>query len=103
MFLFANSIISSIERVVAISTSSTATAFFTPINASLTTPPTKYIQQYRVDKSKELLVNTELSIDEVAVAVGFANASYFCKVFKSEKGVSPTEYKRRKRAQTDRV
>ena len=48
--------------------------------AVFNTPPTKYIQQYRVDKSKELLVNSELSVDEIAVKVGFANASYFCKI-----------------------
>ena len=60
--------------------------------AVFNTPPTKYIQQYRVDKAKELLVNTELSVDEVAVKVGFANASYFCKVFKSITGYTPLEF-----------
>lgn len=60
--------------------------------AVFNTPPTKYIQQYRVDKSKELLVNTELSVDEIAVKVGFANASYFCKVFKSLTGKTPSEF-----------
>ena len=66
-------------------------------SAVFNTPPTKYIQQYRVDKSKELLVNTELSIDEIAVAVGFANASYFCKVFKSLTGQTPSEFASRGR------
>ena len=61
-------------------------------SAVFNTPPTRYIQQYRVDKSKELLVNTELSIDEIAVAVGFANASYFCKVFKSLTSETPSEF-----------
>ncbi len=56
------------------------------------TPPTKYIQQYRVDKAKELLVNSELSVDEIAARVGFANASYFCKVFKSLTGCTPSEF-----------
>lgn len=60
--------------------------------AVFNTPPTRYIQQYRVDKSKELLVNTDLSVDEVAVKVGFANASYFCKVFKSLTGYTPSEF-----------
>ena len=60
--------------------------------AVFNTPPTKYIQQYRVDKAKELLVNSELSIDDIAVKVGFANSSYFCKVFKSLTGYTPSEF-----------
>ena len=60
--------------------------------AVFNTPPTRYIQQYRVDKSKELLVNTDLTVDEIAVKVGFANASYFCKVFKSLTGKTPSEF-----------
>ncbi len=55
-------------------------------------PPTKYIQQYRVEKAKPLLVNSAGSIEEIAVAVGFANASYFCKVFKATTGLTPTEF-----------
>ena len=55
-------------------------------------PPAKYIQNYRVEKAKELLVNSDLSIDDIATGVGFANASYFCKVFKSTTGLTPTEF-----------
>ncbi|MBE6597143.1 MAG: helix-turn-helix transcriptional regulator [Ruminococcaceae bacterium] len=60
--------------------------------AVFNTPPTKYIQQYRIDKAKELLVNSELSVDEIAIKVGFANASYFCKVFKSLTGMTPSDF-----------
>ena len=55
-------------------------------------PPAKYIQQYRIDKSKALLVNSELTVEEIAVKVGFSNASYFCKVFKAVVGLTPSEY-----------
>jgi AraC-like DNA-binding protein len=61
------------------------------------TPPTKYIRQYRVDKAKELLANTDAPIEEIAEKVGFANSSYFCKVFKSLTGVTPTEFAQRAR------
>ena len=59
--------------------------------------PTKYIQNYRVEKSKELLVNSDASIEDIATAVGFANASYFCKVFKSLVGMTPTEFAAKRR------
>lgn len=55
-------------------------------------PPAKYIQLYRVEKAKELLLNSRQSIEEIAVAVGFANASYFCKVFKNLTGTTPSEF-----------
>ena len=55
-------------------------------------PPAKYIQLYRVEKAKELLLNSSHSIEEIAVAVGFANASYFCKVFKNLTGTTPSEF-----------
>ena len=54
--------------------------------------PAKYIQNYRIEKAKELLVNSIGSIEDVATAVGFANSSYFCKVFKSTVGLTPTEF-----------
>ena len=55
-------------------------------------PPTKYIQQYRVEKAKTLLVNSAGSVEEIALAVGFANSSYFCKVFKATAGMTPSEF-----------
>jgi AraC-like DNA-binding protein len=58
-------------------------------------PPTRYIQQYRIEKAKERLVSTSNSVDEIAVAVGFSNASYFCKVFKSLTGMTPSEFAER--------
>lgn len=55
-------------------------------------PPARYIQQYRVDKAKELIVGSGKSVEEIAVSVGFANASYFCKVFKNLTGLTPLEF-----------
>lgn len=54
--------------------------------------PTHYIQFYRVGKAKELLLNGDHSVEEIAVAVGFANSSYFCKVFKNITGSTPSEF-----------
>ena len=55
-------------------------------------PPAHYIQLYRVEKAKELLLNSSATIEEIAVAVGFANASYFCKVFKNLTDMTPSEF-----------
>lgn len=55
-------------------------------------PPAKYIQQYRVDKAKQFLVRGNMSVEEIAVSVGFANSSYFCKVFKLLTDLTPSEF-----------
>ena len=60
-------------------------------------PPAKYIQSYRIDKAKELLVGTTLSLEEIAEKVGFANSSYLCKVFKSTTGMTPLAFAQKAR------
>lgn len=60
-------------------------------------PPARYIQKIRIDKAKELLVSSGGSIEDIAVSTGFANASYFCKVFKSVVGITPTEFAQKSR------
>ena len=55
-------------------------------------PPARYIQKYRIDKAKELLVADKGSMEQIARATGFAGASYFCKVFKSVTGMTPSEF-----------
>ena len=55
------------------------------------------ISQPMIDKAKELLVSSGGSIEDIAVSTGFANASYFCKVFKSVVGITPTEFAQKSR------
>ncbi len=54
--------------------------------------PISYIRKYRIQKSIELLTNTDLSIQIVSDMVGFSSPSYFSRAFKQEKNVSPKEY-----------
>ena len=54
---------------------------------------TAYINRVRVNKSKQLLSDTQLSLIEVGNAVGFDDQSYFSKVFRSMVGVSPGRYR----------
>lgn len=52
-----------------------------------------YVQRRRMEKAKELLDTTTLSIGEIAFALGYSESNYFSKVFKRELGLSPTEYR----------
>lgn len=56
------------------------------------TQPTRYLQKLRIDKAKELLVASDATMEQIARATGFANASYFCKVFKSVTGLTPSAF-----------
>ena len=44
------------------------------------------------DSAKQLLTTTSMRIMEVSECVGFADESYFSKVFKKQTGVSPADY-----------
>lgn len=54
---------------------------------------TDYIGEVRVEEAKELLLNTNLKIDEIAEAVGIGSRGTFLRVFKKMEGVSPSEYR----------
>ena len=53
-----------------------------------------YITKKRIEKAVELLNNTNLSIEEIAIETGFSDGSYFSKMFKKEKGISPLKFKK---------
>ena len=54
-----------------------------------------YLNNVKIRQACKLIREFDLSITEVATKTGFNSASYFCKVFKSETGLAPSEYKRR--------
>ena len=54
---------------------------------------TPYLRALRLQKAEELLLNSALSVAEVAYAVGFDNPQYFSRVFSEEKGVSPSSFR----------
>ena len=53
----------------------------------------EYLNMVRIEESKRLLSNTDYSIIDVAVAVGFEDQSYFSKVFKKYTGLTPKQYR----------
>lgn len=55
---------------------------------------TNYITNYRIEKAKELLRDTNLRSYEVAEKVGFLDESYFSRSFKKITGESPNTYKK---------
>ena len=54
---------------------------------------TDYVSRLRVEKAKNLLLNPNLRISEIAYEVGFQSLTHFNRVFKKITGQSPTEYR----------
>jgi len=52
-----------------------------------------YVLQRRLDEAQSLLKRTNLSITEVAFAVGLTDPSNFTRVFKKQLGLTPTQYR----------
>ena len=58
--------------------------------------PMQYVADIRVDKAKEYLTGTSLSIGEISELLSFADSKYFSKFFKRQTGVTPSEYRKSK-------
>ncbi len=54
----------------------------------------EYLTQIRLDKSKELLERTNMTIKEIALHVGYPDEKYYSKLFKKVTGIKPTDYRR---------
>ena len=65
-------------------------SYFTQTFASrVGMPPMKYIQKIRMDKAKRLLKETNASITEIALSLGYPNLYAFTRAFKMYYQVSP--------------
>lgn len=53
----------------------------------------EHLCRVRIEESKRLLLSTEYSITDIAIAMGFPDQSYYCKVFKNITGVTPGKYR----------
>lgn len=57
----------------------------------------QYLSSYRLEKAKQLLEHDYGKVTEIAEKCGFANANYFAKVFREATGMTPMEYRDRKK------
>jgi AraC-like DNA-binding protein len=55
--------------------------------------PIHYLNKIRMDRAKELLRTSRISIKQIATLVGFSDSFYFSRVFGKETGMSPRDYR----------
>ena len=54
----------------------------------------EYINASRIQESRRLLVESDLSVTQIAEAVGYESITYFEKIFRSHTGISPLKYRK---------
>jgi AraC family transcriptional regulator len=68
--------------------------FIRAFKSSVGLSPYQYVLSARIGVAKEMLSKRDLSIADVALAVGFSNASQLNRVFRKLVGVTPTAFRR---------
>ena len=63
------------------------------------TTPIDYLNELRVQKARELLENSSLTVQQIAFDTGFSDSNYFSRQFRKVMGISPSAY-RKMHAQT---
>ena len=56
----------------------------------------EYIQKKRMEKGRELLENTDRTVEEISCMVGYCDATHFYKYFKRFYGITPKEHRKNK-------
>lgn len=54
-----------------------------------------YLNEYRIEQAKKLLIKTNYLVSDVAMEVGMDNFSYFSTLFRKYTGLTPNEYRKR--------
>jgi len=56
--------------------------------------PISYMIACRIREGKRLLADTDLSLSQISMILGFSSASYFSQSFRKSEGISPVEYRK---------
>lgn len=57
------------------------------------TTPMNYVNMYRIERAAFLLDSTDLPVTQIAADCGFCDSSYFTKVFKKFKNITPLHFR----------
>lgn len=65
------------------------------VNSITNRGPADMIRKIRLKRSKKLLKNSDLSVSEIAIKVGYSESSSFIRAFVQEYGISPLNYSKK--------
>ena len=81
-----------VDRLAAVAEMSRA-HFVRRFTAAIGTPPSDFVQERRLERIERLLLATEMTVGEIAVATGFADGNYLAKAFRRRRGMAPLEFR----------
>ncbi|MDM9383749.1 AraC family transcriptional regulator [Chlorogloeopsis sp. ULAP01] len=67
------------------------------------TTPFAYLRQYRLEQARQLLMDSEISIEQVVKAVGYSDRSRFAVAFRKQFGINPKSYQMQCRKNGDLI
>ncbi|MEM8582680.1 MAG: ATP-binding protein [Bacteroidota bacterium] len=70
------------------------TQLYRKLKALTAQTPSQFVRQVRLEEGKRLLRKSELTIAEIAYAVGFSDPNYFSRTFNDAFGKSPSDYRK---------
>lgn len=56
--------------------------------------PLDYVNYYRIEQAAQMLLSTDLSVTDIGMECGFNDSSYFVKVFRKYRGLTPNQYRK---------
>ena len=68
--------------------------FIRLFKAATNKSPVKYINDFRIGEAMKLLINTDLTVAEIAYKTGFSDQSYMTRRFKAALKITPIGYRR---------
>lgn len=71
------------------------TNFYKKVKGLTGHSPNEYLRIIRMKKAAELLLTTDMNVGEISYQIGFNDQFHFSKIFKSQFGVSPLQYRKK--------
>ena len=56
--------------------------------------PNEYLNMKRLEKAKQLLLETDMNVLQIALKCGFGSSQYFATVFRRQEGITPREFRK---------
>ena len=69
--------------------------FIRLFHRSMGCTPLQYINTKRIEKAQHMLISDNMSVKNIAFALGYDDSSYFIRVFRNATGMTPTKYKKK--------
>jgi AraC-like DNA-binding protein len=77
------------------------TQLFRRMKSLIRQAPANYIKTIRLQKSKELLETSDMTVSEIAYKTGFQTINHFTKIFKNQYGIPPSVFRLNNKAATN--